>query len=97
MTKLEEIARALCQQDEQNGGAPWDFEMGGDPKWKRRRHERYFESARAAVEAMPFAGVTREQLETVAFGWGGHGEGGYPGNKAVFNSMIDAILNEKPE
>lgn len=87
MTKLEQIARALCQQDEQNGGAPWDYEMGGDPKWNRLRHERYFEYARTAVETLKVP--TETMIEAV---W----EDADRLPETIIPAIVDAILNEKP-
>lgn len=54
MNMVERVARAICQADEQNGGAPWDW-YGTD-----KARSNYFDAARAAITAMrtpPFAVV----------------------------------------
>jgi len=42
---VEAMARAICQSDEQNGGAPWDW-YGSD-----KARSNYFDAARAALAA----------------------------------------------
>lgn len=49
MSMIETVARAICQQDEQNGGAPWDYWQGKEAK---RVHGDYYERAEAAIKAM---------------------------------------------
>lgn len=44
---VEEVARALCQEDERNGAAPWDALPILFPR--RNPQERYRESAREAL------------------------------------------------
>lgn len=47
MTKVEQVARALVQADEQNGGPPWDMHAGDKHVMEMRMGR-----ARAAIEAM---------------------------------------------
>ena len=43
---VERVARAICQVDEQNGAAPWDW-YGND-----KARSGYFDQARAAIAAL---------------------------------------------
>lgn len=44
-TMVERVARAICEADERNGAAPWDW-YGSD-----KARSGYFDQARAAVQA----------------------------------------------
>lgn len=49
------------------------------------------DEARTAIEAIRRPGPAAKPLEP----WGGHGEPGYPGDNAIINQYIDAIIAEK--
>jgi hypothetical protein len=94
MTKLEEIARAICTARERNGGPPWEYwlhEPGG-----KHVINAFMDDARAAVEAMrvPTAAQCKAADALEDQDWRDKGE--REDGAAHWAAMIDAILNEKP-
>ena len=79
MTKLEEIARAICQADEQNGGAPWEW-YGSD-----KARQGYFDQARAVLSALKTPTPGMIEAGRAACGW-------VKGDEAadIYRAMIDA-------
>lgn len=80
MTMRTRIARAICQADEQNGGAPWDW-YGSD-----KARSNYFDAADQVLSAM------REPTEAMATA-GKRCAIDY-GPVACWRSMVDAALAE---
>lgn len=104
MTKLEEIARAICASSGRNPDMIWD--VGPDEIAKpdvdlEPLRLKLMQQARAAVEAMREP-TSRMQSEGSCVDYeGDFDEAGHPigltAARNVWHAMIDAILNEKPE
>lgn len=81
-TMIERVARAICEEDERNGGAPWGYYEAVT----HIRLEAYRDMARAAIAAM------REPTpEIEKAGWI---EGACLTPADHWKSMIDAALKE---
>lgn len=99
MTKLEEVARAICNamgdDPDELGTLIWEA-SGPVPNWKF-----YVSAARSAVEALREPNTAMIEGGEALTHWSGTGSGCYCDHHAeperVFPAMIDAILKEKPE
>lgn len=80
MEMIERVARALMRA---NGG---DTESGWDLDW-----EDYTEDARAAIAAMR---EPSDQTKRKAWGHPGSDGDGHPNDTAIYQSLIDAALDE---
>lgn len=90
MTKIEQVARALCESDDANWDAK-DARETANGCTPEEQRDYWRDKARAAIEAM--RNPTMDMMKAAR----AHHEGEHYLPHSLFNSMIDAALNEQDQ
>jgi hypothetical protein len=91
---LEKVARAICEADERNGGAPYEHRI----TLGKHAKEALFDEARAAIEALR---VPTDRMLIAGTPW--YHDNWRKGHvredtalEAMWQAMLDAALDEPP-